>query len=110
MDKTISSNTNGSKQVDTTATGPNGKTATSDQTYTKDANGYTQTGTVTGPNGGTSTDNRTVGFTQNSNGTTTRTATGSVTGPNGGTKLIGNSETWTKTYTPTPAPATPPQD
>jgi hypothetical protein len=53
-----------------------------------------------------------VTFTKNSNGTETRTATGSITGPNGGTKPIGNTETWTKTYTPNPTPATtpPPND
>ena len=107
VDKTISTNANGSKQVDTTKTLPDDKTVTSDQTYTKTSDGYDKTGTVTGPNGKTSTDNKDVTFTKDANGDITRTATGSVTGPNGGTKLIGNTETWAKTYTPNPAPATP---
>ena len=97
------------KQVDTTATGANGKTVTSDQTYTKTADGHIQTGTVTGPNGNTSSDNRDVTYTHDANGDTTRTMTGSVTGPNGGTKLLGNTETYSKTVTPsTPAPTLPP--
>jgi hypothetical protein len=112
VDKTISTNANGSKQVDTTKTLPDDKTVTSDQTYTKTSDGYDKTGTVTGPNGNTSTDNKDVTFTKDANGDITRTATGSVTGPNGGTKLIGNTETWAKTYTPNPTPAvtTPGQD
>jgi hypothetical protein len=112
VDKTISTNANGSKQVDTTKTLPDDKTVTSNQTYTKTSDGYDKTGTVTGPNGNTSTDNKDVTFTKDANGDITRTATGSVTGPNGGTKLIGNTETWTKTYTPNPAPTStiPPQD
>jgi hypothetical protein len=112
VDKTIDTNANGSKQVDTTATGPNGKSVTSDQNYTQEGNGYSKTGTVTGPNGNTATDNKDVTFTNDGNGEVTRTATGAVTGPNGNTKLTGNTETWTKTYTPNPAPTTtvPPQD
>jgi hypothetical protein len=104
VDKTISGG-----QVDTTATGPNGKTVTSDQTYAKTSDGYTQTGTVTGPNGKTSTDNHDVSYTTGSNGQITRTATGSVTGPNGNTKDFGNTETYTKTVTPNPAPTNPSQ-
>ena len=84
---------------------PTAKPATSDQTYTKTSNGFTQTGTVTGTNGKISTDNRDVAYTNNGNGTTTRTATDSVTGPNGNTKTFGNTETGTKTYTPNPPPA-----
>jgi len=105
VDKTIT-NSDGTKTVDTTATGPNGKTVTSDQTYDKTSNGWTETGTVTGPNGGTSTDNKTVSFSNNGNGTVTRTATGSVTGPNGNVKQFGNSETYTKTYTPSSTTST----
>jgi hypothetical protein len=104
--KMYSTNANGSKQVDTTATGANGKMVTSDQTYTKTGDGYTQTGTVAGPNGNMSTDNHDVTYTKDANGDTTRTMTGSVTGPNGGTKFIGNTETYDKTVTPTPPPAT----
>lgn len=104
IDKTISTNSNGSKQVDTTGVGANGKTVTSDQSFTKTSDGYDKTGTITGPNDKTSTDNVDVIYTKDANGEITRTATGSVTGPNGGTKLIGNTETWTKTFTPNPAP------
>jgi len=91
---------NGSKQISTTAASPNGKTAISNQDFTKSASGYSQTGTVTGPNGSVSTDNRNVSYIQNSDGTITRTMTGSVTGPHGNTTPIGNSETYNKSYTP----------
>jgi len=91
--------------VTTTATGPNGKTTTSDQTYTKTSNGYSQTGTITGPNSKTSTDTRNVSYID-SNGVITRTATGSVTGLNGQTATGGNTETYTKTYTPATPPNT----
>lgn len=112
VDKIYSTNANGSRQVDGNITGPNGKTSTSDQTFTRDGNGYTQTGTVTGPNGKTSTDSRDVGYVSDRNGEITRTATGSITGLNGETKQFGNSETCTKSYTPNPAPVstTSPQD
>jgi hypothetical protein len=112
VDKTVSTTASGSKQVDTTATGASGKTVTSDQTFTKDSNGYIQIGTVTGPNGKTATDNKQVAYVKDANGETTRTATGSITGPNGGTKLIGNTETSSTTYLPNPstAPALPSLD
>ena len=100
MSKTVT-RSDGTKTVNSTYTNPTtGKSVTSDQTYAKTSNGWTETGTVTGPNGGVSTDNKTVSFTNNSNGTVTRTATGTVTGPNGNVKQTGNSETWTKTFTP----------
>jgi len=105
VDKTITGSGD-SRQVDTTATGANGKTVTSDQTYTKTGSGFSQTGTITGPNGQTSTDTRDVNYSRATNGETTRTASGSVSGPNGKTTDFGNTETYTKTVTPHPAPAT----
>jgi len=74
VDKSIT-DANGSKQVETPTTGPNGKTVTSDQTSTKERKGKV-----------------------------TRTTTGSITGPNGDTKLIGPTETYDKTVTPSTPP------
>lgn len=106
VDKTISRGANGSKQVDTTVMGPNGKKVTSDQTYTKDADGYTKAGTITLPNGEVSTDNINVGVTKDSNGEITRAAVGTITLPNGATKPVDKTETSTRTFTPASASTT----
>ena len=63
-----------------TATGPSGKTATGQTTWTKDGNTITRQGTFTGPNGKTATKNVT---TTKSGNTVTRDAT--TTLPNGKT-------------------------
>jgi hypothetical protein len=106
VDKTVAYDPSaGTRTVDKTTTGANGKTVTSDQTYTKSSDGYVKDGTVTGPNGKTSTDESTVTYAKDPNGETTRTQTTEVTGPNGQVHTGSNSETYNQSFTPTPPPA-----
>lgn len=103
VDKTVSNGSNGSEQVNTSFTGPNGKTATSDQTYNRAADGYTKNGTVVGPNGKVGKDDVNVTVSKGSNGATTRAAVGTIAGPHGVAKTINNTETSTKTFAPVAA-------